>query len=246
MTGTVFDNLAEGYDQIWTRSAIGNSQRQQVWRVFDGLIRAGDFILDLGCGTGEDALHLMSRGAYVHGIDASQEMVRIARAKGADAQCLPLQSLGKLHGMYDAAISNFGVFNCVQRLDRVAVALERLIRPGGHLVICVIGRVCVWETCYFLRHKLPAKAFRRWQGNGTAPSLGLRVYYPSISQLAGAFRRNFRLVSWQGIGLFVPPSFVSGFPEITIAKLTALDRRLAHWPLLRAFSDHRLLLFQRI
>jgi SAM-dependent methyltransferase len=246
LTGTAFDHLAARYDKIWTLSSIGRNQRQEVWRVLDPLVQAGDFVLDLGCGTGEDALHFMDRGAHVHGVDASHEMVRIARARGVDAQPLPLECIGKLRGTYDAAISNFGVFNCIQRLDRVAVALEHLIRPGGYLAICIMGRVCVWETCYFLCRGRPAKAFRRWPGSGAASSLDIQIHYPSIKQLVHTFKRNFRLLAWQGVGLCVPPSFISGFSETTIDRLAALDRRIIHWPLLRALSDHRLVLFQRL
>jgi len=245
MTGTAFDKLAERYDQIWSRSAIGHYQRDAVWRVLDPLVRSGDSMLDLGCGTGEDALHFLSRGVYVHGIDASAEMVRVARARGVDAQRLALESLEKLHGSYDCAISNFGTFNCVQRFDRVASALAQLIRPGGFLAICLMSPSCIWEIGYFLGRANPSKAFRRWRPDGCPSAIGIQVYYPSTKRLAHTFR-DFKLTQWRGIGLFVPPSFVSELSEPAIAKLAALDRHVAHWPFLRAWSDHRLLLFRRI
>jgi ubiquinone/menaquinone biosynthesis C-methylase UbiE len=81
MTAAPFDLLAERYEALWSRSAIGRLQREAVWRVVDTLFRPGDTVLDLGCGTGDDALHLMSAGVAVHGVDSSPEMVRIARGR---------------------------------------------------------------------------------------------------------------------------------------------------------------------
>jgi hypothetical protein len=76
-------------------------------------------------------------------------------------------------------------------------------------------------------------------------SLGIRVFYPSKHDLESAFRPQFTLLSWRGIGLSVPPSYVNGLSEVFLQKLDALDQRLAHWPVLRGLSDHRLFIFVR-
>ncbi len=100
VTSTAFDRIASQYDALWTRSAIGRCQRDAVWRWLDPLIRSRDRILDLGCGTGEDALHMMKAGAEVCGIDASAAMVRIARERGVDARQLPIEALPALSGRF--------------------------------------------------------------------------------------------------------------------------------------------------
>ncbi len=55
---TPFDALASSYNTLWNNTPSGRGQRQAVGREIDGLFRAGDRVLDLGCGPGDDALHL--------------------------------------------------------------------------------------------------------------------------------------------------------------------------------------------
>jgi SAM-dependent methyltransferase len=239
----VFDQLAATYDAVWTESSIGRHQRNAVWRRIDPLFRPGDCVLDLGCGTGRDALRLMSRGVAVQAFDASAEMVRVALSKGVNARQLALEDLHTLSGLFDGAISNFGPLNCVGDLDSVARALGSLIRLGGHLTIVLAGPICAWETVHFLKRAEFAKAFRR---ASTANYKGIPVTYPTVARLTGTFAPDFTLAGWYGIGLWVPPSYVEDLSETAVTRLAAVDRRIAHWPMLRSLADHRLLVFQRV
>jgi ubiquinone/menaquinone biosynthesis C-methylase UbiE len=227
--GLAFDRLASTYDELWSSSPNGRVQREAVWRRIDGLFRPGDRILDLGCGIGDDAVHFMERGTEVMAVDASAEMVRIARSRGVEAFSCQLSAISS---QFDGAISNFGMLNCVERLEPVAADLGRLIRPGGKLAICVIGRFCLRETCRYALEARFDKAFRRLRPGGTMASFGVHVRYPSVRRIQRAFARHFRLESWYGIGLCSPND--------------AWERRLAHLPFLRAMADHRLLIFHRL
>jgi ubiquinone/menaquinone biosynthesis C-methylase UbiE len=57
------------------------------------LFRPGETVLDLGCGTGEDAECLDLFGVSVRDLDASPEMVRIARDRSVNAEVLILATL---------------------------------------------------------------------------------------------------------------------------------------------------------
>jgi len=241
---TAFDYLASQYDRLWTRSRVGHLQRKAVWRHIAGLFKPGQAVLDLGCGTGADALWLMQAGLRVHAIDASSEMVRIASNSGVDAETLSIENCGLIDETFDAVLSNFGALNCVEDLESLREPLARLVRPGGHLALCVMGPFCAWETTWSLRRGQFEKAFRRWR-KSVMSSLGIRVFYPSKRDLKAAFRPDFTLVSWYGIGLCVPPSYITGLSDDALQKLDAVDRRIAHWPLLRGLADHRLFVFVR-
>jgi SAM-dependent methyltransferase len=239
-----FDRLALQYDRLWTRSTVGLLQREAVWRRIGPLFQPGQSALDLGCGTGEDALRLLRAGLRVHAVDASSEMVRIARSRGVDAEILSIEHCGSLDRSFDAVLSNFGALNCVEDIEALREPLASLVRPGGYLIVCIIGRYCLWETAWALAVRQPAKAFRRWRKSAMS-SLGIRVFYPSRERLQAAFHPRFTLVNWCGIGLSVPPSYVTGFSAGILRKLDAFDRRVAHRPWLRGLSDHRLFVFVR-
>ena len=171
-------------------------------------------------------------------------MVRMARARGGfTAEVLRAEELSAVDGLYDGAISNFGALNCAAGLPTVARDLGRLVRPGGRIAICVIGRFCLWESLYYSAHLQFAKAFRRLRGSAPS-SLGITVHYPTVTQLCAAFAPSFARERFTGIGLLVPPSYVP-LPAPLVRLCSAADRVLARVPLLRALADHRLLIFVR-
>ena len=239
----VFDRMAASYDAAWTNTPIGRAQRDLVWREVDPLFQAGERILDIGCGTGEDAVHFAARGVTVYATDASPAMVQVARERGVTATVCRAEELGRIGRTFDGAISNFGALNCVEDLPAVARALATLVRPGGRVAISLLGRFCAWETLYYAVRLQWSKAFRRWRGD-RVPYQEITVHYPTASEIHAAFKDDFELLRWTGIGLLVPPSYVK-LPAAVVRMLAACDRVLARLPLLRGLADHRLFLLVR-
>ena len=243
---TGFDQLAHHYDALWNNTVVGMSQRRAVWRWVDPLFRRGDWILDLGCGTGEDAIHFQKRGVEVYAIDTSAEMVKLAQARGVDAHQKAVDRISGISRQFDGTICNFGVLNCVEQPGSIALTLSRLVRPGGKVAICVMGPFCLWEVCYFFWHGNSRKALRRFTKGKVPSSIGVDVRYPSNHHWMKAFGQEFSLVNWYGIGLCVPPSYVHKLSDAAVLRLSAADGYLAHRPGLRALADHRLLILERL
>ena len=78
---TAFDRVADSYDELFTRTAIGRAQRKQVWKELLAAFPEGSRILELNCGTGEDARFLTKEGRYVVASDASAAMIAVARRR---------------------------------------------------------------------------------------------------------------------------------------------------------------------
>jgi ubiquinone/menaquinone biosynthesis C-methylase UbiE len=93
-------------------------------------------VLDAGCGTGRLAAELADSGlARVWGVDASPEMLAVARAKTRRAGFKEgrLEALPFRDGWFDAAVA----WLVVHLVDRPAAfaELRRVLRPGGRLAV---------------------------------------------------------------------------------------------------------------
>ncbi len=81
MTRELFDRIADYYDLLHEDVDYA-AECRMLERVFTRFLpRPAASLLDLGCGTGSHALLLADRGHRVTGIDASEGMLRVARAK---------------------------------------------------------------------------------------------------------------------------------------------------------------------
>jgi SAM-dependent methyltransferase len=101
-------------------------------------------VLDAGCGTGENALHIASLGLHVLGVDVADTAVSIAREKAASrgidaefvvADAFHLHRLGRVfETVLDCGLLH--TFDSDERRDYVA-SLASVTGRGGHLyVLC--------------------------------------------------------------------------------------------------------------
>jgi SAM-dependent methyltransferase len=85
INATAFDAFADAYDDDFTHSLLGQLLRPRVWNILAQHFTAGQHVLELACGTGEDAVWLARQGLHVTATDGSAEMVKKARAKAEAA-----------------------------------------------------------------------------------------------------------------------------------------------------------------
>lgn len=255
-----FDRVAASYDDTFTHSLIGNAQRGQVWRKLLLAFAPGECILELNCGTGEDARFLVSHGRNVIACDASAKMIEVAASRAQQEVAsayvtfhqLANEDLAHLSGwpLFDGVLSNFSGLNCVTDLHSVADNLAAVVRPGGKALICLWNRICPAEILWYLLHGDINKAFRRFSRNSTA-RIGERtisVFYPTLRDVRGAFAPSFVLERYEAVGLFVPPSYFEQWAtnhRETLHRLDQLDSVFAQWPIFRNLGDHVLLEFRR-
>ena len=91
--------------------------------------KAGERILDVGCGEGTLTRKIVERGATVLGIDNSPEMVAAARANGVDAVLLSAEDM-QFFAEFDAAFSN-ATLHWVLEKEQAARAIFRALKSGG-------------------------------------------------------------------------------------------------------------------
>ncbi len=216
-------------------------------------------LLEIGYGTGFEAVHLARRGFRMVGIDPSGPMQararERARAEGVAELCdfrigstadLPslLDEVGA--GTFRGCYATLGPFNCEPDLRATARALGRLLSPGSRLVGMILNRYCAWETAVYLATGDFRRAFRRqvrgWSdlhGEGGGPPIAIYTYTPA--SFARAFAPDFAVEDLFALPVALPPPYVASrlrrAPGL-LKLLESADVGLCRRPILRGLGDH--------
>lgn len=257
--GAAFDTVAESYDGFESLPAAPRLRR--ITRgLFLEAFPAGASLLELGCGTGSDALAMAAAGRRVLATDASPAMIRAANLKweragkpaGVSFRELPFERLSD-PGMarFDGAYSNMGALNCLADLRPLFSSLHSLLNPGAQAVVVVMPDLCLWESAGFLLRGQFGRAFRRRSPSGTEARVGsgaVRTYYHSPSSLV-ASAPGFQLVRIQGLNVFSPPpSSIRAAAALGALRglLERVDDLVATLPAVARLGDHYAAVLRRI
>jgi SAM-dependent methyltransferase len=273
MMGDLYRELDAGFGSsaaAYDREAVANPAMVYMRGVSLQMLRAnfasGERVLELGCGTGEEAIAMGRAGVEVLATDVSAQMLAVAQAKIAAAGLEPVVQTRRLAAgeigalvdemgarALDGAYSSFGALNGEPDLRVVGCALAALIRPGGRLVVSVMNRFYPFEVLWFLAHGRPREAVRRWGGSALArvsPSMAVRVrtWYWTPRRFARAFPA-FRRVSCRALTLLLPPPYAghlwARFPS-WMEWLEHVEERLASQSPLCGLGDHFTIALERV
>ena len=254
-----FDAFAADYDRQFSERLPARWLRAAVHARVAPLIQNGTGVVDLGCGTGYDAVAFARRGAQVFAIDASGAMLERAAANVAAGGLQDRVSLrhsdlldwttAVLPDGFEARIvfSNFGALNCVEDLPPLFELVRTALPVGGYAIVTMMGRFCLTESVYFALRGDWSRARRRWNGTSEYAAAGgiHPVWYHSPASVRRA-ASGFELVGIYGVGALLPPSEAYAVCErwpATFRRLAAIDRRLA--PALYRLSDHYQMVLRR-
>ena len=269
-----FDPVAPDYDATFTHTPVGRLLRERVWALLarnsDGVTSSHPVttVLELNCGTGEDAIRMARQGWQVLATDISPAMVEVAKRKvqaagledRVEVRVCGLEELSRLHDRkFDLIFSNFGGMNCLspEGMVQLSVDLPQLLAPGGRFVAVVMSRFCWWETLYFLLKGKPRAAFRRLSEKAVEARLDEKTVVPTWYYAPGEFRRFFgatRLRNLRGfvnvqvrpIGFWLPPSYLNPFFEKRprLLRFLALLEKYGAPACVAPAADHYLLILK--
>lgn len=256
-----FQTAAPTFDTRFGEWQSVAAQRASVRESLVKVFPPGGSILEIGGGTGEDALWLAQRGFKVLSTDAAPNMANAARRKlvpyGSYAQTVAAEDLPQFAGQlldgtrarFDGAFSNFAGLNCVDDLGSFAAGLAKLVRPGSAAVLVLFGTCAPGEIVVECLRGRPRQALRRFRRGAVPARIGgcdFTVRYHDKRTIGRAMSPWFRLVRRAGIGIFVPPSaaepWISRHPGF-LRLLCGLDRAAKHR--LAPLGDHVLYQFER-
>jgi len=257
----VFDEVAEIYDTTFTSSKIGKLLRNVIWQYLDQVL-SGDTslkILELNCGTGEDAIYLASKGHHVMATDISEQMVNVAKEKVKESgfedkievrQCDAREVDDcQFQSGFDLIFSNFGGLNCLSReeLGKLSCDLYHLLKPSGRFIVVIMPKFCVWESLYFTFKGKKSEIFRRNTDQSLQVKVGnsfVETWYYSPNDITHILENYFEKLATKPVGISLPPSYMEPFFENKKDLLKIFnggENLLNKVSLLSACSDHFLI-----
>lgn len=252
-----FDDLAKSYDAEFTGTEIGKILRRRTREQMVKIFKNGDEVLEINCGTGEDASFLAGMGIRVTATDGSIEMIRRSKDKiaklGLDdivtvRHCSfeELDSVLESGKLFDGIISNFGGLNCAEDLVPIAAILAKRVKSGGQLFLCIMGRWTPWEW-FYLGCKGKLQRIRdRLTGTGNWRGQTIRYYTPG--RVIKIFNPHFEKISVSGLGFLLPPTYagslVTKFPAF-FHMLNSIEKRLQSIVGIPQLSDHFMIVLRR-
>ncbi|MEW6321773.1 MAG: class I SAM-dependent methyltransferase [Acidobacteriota bacterium] len=252
-----FDRLAPDYDALASGETFSH-QRRLSHAAFAAWVPAGSRVLEIGCGSGLDTEYFARAGLRVTACDPSPEMVartlrRLAAVPGSarsDVVACGLEHLPDLLPAlagdegFDVLVSNFGALNCVECLAPLGRLAASHLRPGGAVLIGLMGRWCAWEVMYFSATGRRGLARRRRTTPALVPVAGVEVptFYHRVADVGRALGPGLHLRAVRGLGIVVPPPYLEPrwrqVPVPLRRAAVGLDRLVSPLPGLNRLGDH--------
>ena len=174
MSQLEFDRrLVERLEQLYaTRDVL---RRRELVRAALGA-RAGDRVLDVGCGPGfyvTELLEVVGRDGLIVGVDVSADMLAVAAKRAGDRHSVEFHeadvtSLPVPDASFDRAIA-VQVLEYVRDISAALAEIRRALRPGGRVLVWDVDWATVsWQAS---DRELMQRVLAAWDKHLTHPSL---------------------------------------------------------------------------
>lgn len=257
-----FDLAATAYDTNFTYSPIGRLQRKRVYKYLDRYLATDKKmnILELNCGTGEDALYMAENGHNILATDLSGEMLHRAKNKTLLIENIQLKQLDINHlreeefePKPDLIFSNFGGLNCISK-DQIGVFLKSAsdkLEKSGLVAAVIMSKKCLWERLYFLLKMKSKEIFRRNSPKSLKVPLNgkaVRTWYYDPDEISKMATPLFSKVMVKPIGFLIPPSYLNSFfknKKKLLNVLAWLENKVFSFEVFSAYSDHYIIVLKK-
>lgn len=222
-----FDGSARNYDAVFSHSEIGKAQRNRVHHyILQKVLKGSESkrlnILEINCGTGEDAKFFFDQGHRVLATDISEKMIDKARDKYPGTsirfQVLDIRNLNEepFDEPFDLIFSNFGGLNCIDHYDlkRFVEVSSTLLKTSGKMALVIMAKKCLWERFYFAVKGRFGSAFRRNTNESVMSHVDgtmVRTWYYSPKDVIKMSKPHFDPILIRPIGICIPPSYLEPF-----------------------------------
>ncbi len=257
-----FDSASEEYDFTISHNYINTWIRKRSIQELLSVSKPGDTLLEIGCGTGAEAIELSRHVSKIIATDISERMIEILRkkveARRLSSKIVPMQAsaanvskLGELaDGKVQVAYSFNGALNCEPELNRFVDGLASVLASGGYFVCSVRNSLCLGEAlshaAVFQFDKMTPR--KRQPVMVSVGGMDIPAFYYTPTTFSKFFSSQFRLRKLVGLPAFLPPAYLSDYYVKFKDVASVLEKfELAlggHFPFNR-FGDQSLFVFQK-
>lgn len=195
---------ASSYDFLTSILTFGQAKRLRTMTIDQALLKSGEAILDVGCGTGGvtiPAKHRVGSNGRAAGIDPSPEMIAVAQKKAQrlgleiDFRMGVIEALPYPDASFDVVTSSLMMHHLPEHVQVKGLAeIYRVLKPGGRLLIADMSS--------------PKASPRQHVLNALTMHQGLKV---GVEDLQGTLKA----AGFQGVTLLDQHFFFIGFVRAT-------------------------------
>jgi len=251
-----FDSAAEKYDTNFTHTEIGSIQRHLVYENVKKHLQNIKTVLEINCGTGEDAVWLAKQNLTVTATDISEKMVSIAQSKAnlenLNFKVLDINNLNQETNSYEFLFSNFGGLNCLTNTEMQTFfhSASEILSEKGKISLVIMPKNTIWEQFYFVLKFDFKNAFRRKKELAFANVDGEKVatYYYNPKEIVHLSQARFEILEVKPIGFFIPPSYLEPFfknKKMLLKGLNFLENGIKNWSFLSKYADHYIITLKK-
>ncbi|MBD3353815.1 MAG: methyltransferase domain-containing protein [Candidatus Lokiarchaeota archaeon] len=257
-----WDDEASIYDKKFYNNPISLYMRRINLKLLTDYFEEKHSLLDLGCGTGDEAIVLAKRGHDITAIDISPAMIEIAKKKAEkfgvkdniDFKTLSIEDLESVKGQkFDGIYSSLGPLNCIKNLNAIIHNMYNLLDENGYLIASVMNRRCMSEFFYYIAKNRFKKARRRLGREKLVVEIGtqsnqIACRFYDVFEFYKLFTDTFKLVEIFSFPIILPPPFSRNYSKIfkrARLVLEKVDEFLTKLPIINLFGDQILGIFQK-
>ncbi|PHR49677.1 MAG: methylase [Fluviicola sp.] len=250
-----FDGAAISYDEKFTFSSVGIIQRNLVWHNIKKINLEGhQNVLEVNCGTGEDAKRWSGLNKSVKSTDISPKMIELAQSKfpEIDFKTFDITEIKKYEENYDLLFSNFGGLNCLStdELETFFCDVYKQLPSHGRMILVIMGKKCFWDRVFLiLKGKWKERNRRNTESfiEVNVDQVPVKTWYYSPKETKSFVGSQFETEGVYPIGLFVPPSYLANRfkNKNRLMKFLEFLDKLFSFRFLANYADHYLIVLKK-
>jgi SAM-dependent methyltransferase len=259
-----FDSASEEYDFTIGSNFINVWIRDRSIAEVLRYARPGDILLEIGCGTGTEAIRMSKRVRGIVATDISSSMISLLRRKiearrlGGKIQPLELRAIDVglardyLPGGWTSIAYSFnGALNCEPNVREFPRELWNALEPGGLFICSIRNRLCLEESLVqgaLLRFRSMAPR-KRQPKMVSVGGMDIPAYYYYPWEFANLFTPYFKVKRSMALPAIIPPPYLNDLYVRFRSRLKLFewaDAALAHVFPFNTFGDQTLFVFQKV